>query len=72
MEAGGKNGGDERRGRKWGKAGMRGGKKAVRVNGKKGGGENKRVMIGKEKDKRKGEAVKSEKVNRKRTRVDGV
>ena len=31
---------------------MRGGKKAVRVNGKKGGGENKRVMIGKEKDKR--------------------
>ena len=53
---------------------MRGGKKAVRVNGKKGGGENKRVMIGKEKDKRKGEAVKSEKVNRKRTRtrVDGV
>ena len=37
-----------------------------------GGDENKRVMIGKEKDKRKGEAVKSEKVNRKRTRVDGV
>ena len=37
-----------------------------------GGDENKRVMIGKEKDERKGEAVKSEKVNRKRTRVDGV
>ena len=39
---------------------------------RKVGDENKKVVIGKEKDERKGEAVKSEKVNRKRTRVDGV